>query len=49
MPFNPMAPIWKTQGGSFSGLTLGTTREDMARAVVKSVAVLFVAALRGKT
>ena len=39
VPFNPMAPIWKTQQGSFNGLSLGTTREDMARAVVKAIAV----------
>ena len=39
VPSNPMAPIWKPCQGSFSGLTLGATREDLARAVLKSIAI----------
>lgn len=39
VPSNPMAPIWKPCLGSFNGLTLGTTREDLVRAVLKSIAI----------
>ena len=39
VPSNPMAPIWKSGQGSFHGLTLETRREDLARAVLKCIAI----------
>ena len=39
VPFNPTAPLWKSGQGSFHGLTLETRQEDLARAVLKSIAI----------
>ena len=47
VPFNPMAPVWRVLQGSFNGLTLGTRREDLARAVLKSIALFVALSLEG--